>query len=57
MEVTDKLKHATLVQALIGSDKDKLMVTSVSQSVFNVCEELGKYVKFVVDINNSEEPG
>ena len=57
VEVTDELKHATLVQALTGSDKDKLMVTSVSQSVFNVCEEFGKYVRFVVDIYNSEQPG
>ena len=51
---TDELKRATLVQALIVSDKDKLMVTSVSQSV---CKKLGKYVRFVVDINNSEQPG
>ena len=47
VEVNDELKRATLSQVLIGSDKDKLMVTSASQSVFNVCEEFGKYVRFV----------
>lgn len=36
--------------ASVSKDKDTLMVTSGSQSVFNVCEEFGKYVKFVVEI-------
>ena len=55
MEVTAELKRATLTQALVGSDKEKL-IPSVSQSVC-VCEELGKYIRFEVDINNSEQPG
>ena len=46
VEVTDELKR---VQALVGSDKEKLMITSVSQSVSSVCEEFGKYIRFVVD--------
>ena len=53
VEVTDELKRATLTQALVGSDKEKLMIMSVSQSVCSVCEEFGKYIRFVVDINNS----
>lgn len=57
VEVTDELKRATLTQALVGSDKEKLMIMSVSQSVCSVCEEFGKYIRFVVDINNSEQPG
>ena len=57
VEVTDELKRATLTQVLVGSDKEKLMITSVSQSVCSVCEEFGKYIRFVVDINNSEQPG
>ena len=57
MEVTDELKRTTLTQALVGSDKEKLMVTSVSQSVCSVCEEFGKYIRFIVEINDSEQPG
>ena len=50
IEVVDELKRATLLQVLVGKNNDTLMVTSVSQSVFNICEEFGKYVKFVVEI-------
>ena len=32
------------------------MVTSASQSVFNVCEDFGKYVKFVVEIGEHAAP-
>ena len=45
VEVTDELKRATLTQALVGSDKEKLMITSVSQSVCCVCGEFGKYFR------------
>ena len=34
VEVNDELKRARLSVVLVGSDKDKLMVTTVSQSVF-----------------------
>ena len=54
--MNDELKHATLSQVLIGSDKDKLMVTSASQSVFNICEEFGKYVRFVVETGEQAAP-
>ena len=54
--MNDELKRATLSQVLVGSNKDKLMVTSASQSVFNVCEEFGKYVKFVVEIGEQAAP-
>ena len=57
VEVTDELKCATLIQALVGSDKEKLMITTVSQSVCSICEEFGKFIGSVVDIDNSEQPG
>ena len=50
IQVIDDLKHATLLQVLVGKDKDNLMVTSARQSVSSVCEEFGKYVKFVVEV-------
>ena len=43
-EVIDELKCTTLLQVLVGKDKDTLTVTSGSQSVFNVCEEFVRYV-------------
>ena len=57
IKVIDDLKCATLVQALVGSDKEKLMIMSVSQFVCSICKEFGKYIRFVVDIDNSEQPG
>ena len=56
VEVNNELKRATLMQMLVGSDKDKLMVTSASQLVFNICEEVGKHVKFVVKIGEQAAP-
>ena len=41
IQVIDDLKHATLLQVLVGKDKDNLMVTSARQSVSSVCEEFG----------------
>ena len=55
VEVHEELKRATLLQVLVGKDKDKLMVTSATQSVFNICEEFGKYVKFEVEIGECEQ--
>jgi len=40
VEVNDELKRATLSQVLIGSDKDKLMVTSASQSGGAACSPI-----------------
>ena len=56
VEVNNELKCATLSQVLVGSDKDKLMVTSASQSFFNICEEVGKHVKFVIEIGEQAAP-
>ena len=56
IEVVDELKRAILLQVLVGKDKNMLMVTSVSQSVFNVCEEFGKYVKYIVEIGEEAAP-
>ena len=42
VEVAHELKRATFTQALVGSDKEKPMITSVSQSVCSVCEEFWK---------------
>ena len=38
VEVIDELKQATLTQTLVGSDKEKLMFTSVSQSLCSVSQ-------------------
>ena len=38
------------MRVLVGSDKDKLMVTSASHSVCSICEEFGKYEKFLVQL-------
>ena len=43
--MTDELKRATVSQVMVGSDKDKLMVTGANQSVSGICEEFGKYIK------------
>ena len=51
VQVGDELKRATIFQVLVGKDKDQLMITSSTQSVLNVCEDFGKYIKFVVEIN------
>ena len=36
VEVGDELKCATITQVLVGKDKDQLMISSATQSVFNV---------------------
>ena len=51
VQVGDELKHATISQVLVAKDKHQLMITSATQSVFNVCEEFGKYIKFVTEID------
>ena len=50
IEVIDKLAQATLHHMFVGKDKDKTMMTSAHHSAFSMCEEFGKYVKFVVDV-------
>ena len=51
VEVVDELKRATLLQVLVGNVREeKLMITSETQSVFYVCDEFGKYIKFVVEV-------
>ena len=44
VQVGDELKLVTISQVLVGKDKDHLMIISATQSVFNVCEEFGKYI-------------
>ena len=56
IEMTDELKRATLSQVMVGSDKDKLMVTSANQSVSGICEVFGKYIKFVVQVDEEATP-
>ena len=56
IEVIDELKRATLLQVLVGRDRDKLMVTSAGQSVCGICEEFGKYVKFAVEVGDAPAP-
>lgn len=51
--VSDDLKRATLQRSSVGSQKDALMVTSNSQSVLNVCEEFGRYVRLSVELNSA----
>ena len=51
VQVGDELKRATVSQVMVGKDKDQLMIASATQSVFSICEEFGKYIKFVVEIN------
>ena len=50
IEVIDELAQATLQHVFVGKDKDKTMMTSAHHSVFSICEEFGKYVKFVVEV-------
>ena len=50
IEVIDELAQATLRHVFVGKDNDKTMMTSAHHSVFSICEEFGKYVKFVVEV-------
>ena len=43
--VIDELKQATLLQVLVGSENEKLIVTSAMQLVYSVCEEFWKVGK------------
>ena len=51
VQVGDELKCATVSQVVVGRDKGQLMITSATQSVFNVCKEFGKCIKLVVEID------
>ena len=53
VEMTDELKRAAVSQVMVGSDKDKLMVTDANQSLSGICEEFGKYIKFVVHVEEA----
>ena len=48
--VRDKLKRAFIWQVFVGSDEDKLMVTSASYSLCSICLEFGKCEKFIVEV-------
>ena len=50
IKVIDQLAQATLQHVFVGKDKDKTMMTSAHHSVFSICKEFGKYVKFVVEV-------
>ena len=45
--------QAANLQEAVGEARDTLMNTSPSQSVINVCETFGKFVKFTVEIFRS----
>ena len=46
-----ELEAANLLQVAVGESRDTLMTTSLSQSVVNVCEMFGKFVKFTIEVD------
>ena len=46
-----ELQAANLIQVAVGDSRDALMNTSPTQSVVNVCETFGKFVKFTVEVD------
>ena len=53
INIDDDLRRARLLKTLVGPDKDNLMTTSSTQSVMAICEGFGKYIKFVVEIEET----
>ena len=49
--LSEDLRRARLLQVAVGNSRDTLMTTSPTQSVINVCESFGKYLKYTVEIN------
>ena len=48
---SSELQATNLLQVAIGEARDTLMNTSPTQSVINVCETFGKFVKFTVEVD------
>jgi hypothetical protein len=55
IEVIDDLAQATLHHVFVEKDKEKTMMTSAHHSIYGICEEFGKYVKFVVKVGGGGE--
>ena len=51
ISTSSELKAANLLQIVIGETWDSLMNTSPTQSVINVCETFGKFVRFTVKVD------
>ena len=50
---SSELQAVNLLQVAVGETRDTLMNTSPTQSVINVCETFGKFVKFTTEVDNS----
>ena len=48
---SSELQAANLLQVAVDEAQDALMNTSPTQSVINVCETFGKFMKFTIEID------